>query len=100
MLANKMHKFVLGSATQNVARGLIKPFHRSVQPGITELFQQPVRSFATENDKKAHAFSSMAAMSPGTIEKPLHVLDMAMVRKIKAELMEVDANSDGRYGNI
>ena len=32
----------------------------------------------------------------GKIEKTLKALDMAVVRQIKAELMEVDANSDGR----
>jgi len=30
------------------------------------------------------------------IEKPLKALDLAAVRQIKAELMEVDANFDGR----
>ena len=32
----------------------------------------------------------------GYIEKPLKALDLAAVRQIKAELMAVDANSDGR----
>jgi hypothetical protein len=32
----------------------------------------------------------------GKVEKTLKALDMAVVRQIKAELMEVDANSDGR----
>ena len=32
----------------------------------------------------------------GKVERTLKALDMALVRQIKAELMEVDANSDGR----
>jgi hypothetical protein len=32
----------------------------------------------------------------GKVERTLKALDMAIVRQIKAELMEVDANSDGR----
>lgn len=95
MLANKMHRVVLGSATRHLARGVVKPFGCSAKPGLTELFQQPTRAFAADHDKTVHEFSSMA-MPPGTVEKPLQVLNMAMVRKIKAELMEVDANSDGR----
>ena len=75
----------------------------NVKPALTEMFQQANRSFATKTDKTissdhTHPFSSMAA-TPGTLEMPLQVLDMSMVRKIKAELMEVDANSDGRYAN-
>lgn len=33
----------------------------------------------------------------GFVERPLKALDMAVVRQIKSELMEVDVNSDGRY---
>jgi hypothetical protein len=32
----------------------------------------------------------------GKVERSLKALDMALVRQIKAELIEVDANSDGR----
>ena len=100
MLANKiMHKILLGDTAKHAARGLAKPYYWSGASRLTEMSQQPVRSFATDNHaKQVHPFSSMATMTPGTIEKPLQVLDMSMVRKIKAELMEVDANSDGRYG--
>ena len=95
MLANRMHRAVLGSVTRNTAPVIREFFGRSARPGVTELFQQPKRFLATDHDKNVHTFSSMA-MPPGTVEKPLQILDMAMVRKIKAELMEVDANSDGR----
>lgn len=36
----------------------------------------------------------------GKVERTLKALDMAIVRQIKAELMEVDANSDGRQVHI
>ena len=36
------------------------------------------------------------AKEVGKVERTLKALDMAVVRQIKAELMEVDANSDGR----
>jgi len=36
------------------------------------------------------------AKEVGKVERTLKALDMAIVRQIKAELMEVDANSDGR----
>ena len=60
------------------------------------------RGFATESIKvvpsnNAQNFSSMTVPMTEAEDKPLRVLDMTMVRKIKAELMEVDANSDGRY---
>jgi hypothetical protein len=39
---------------------------------------------------------STAPTESAFIEKPLKALDMAAVRQIKAELMAVDANFDGR----
>ena len=36
----------------------------------------------------------------GKVERTLKALDMAIVRQIKAELMEVDANSDGRQVHL
>lgn len=42
------------------------------------------------------AASAAATGEKGTVTKTLQALDMAVVRQIKAELMEVDANSDGR----
>jgi hypothetical protein len=45
-------------------------------------------------------YHSTLVMEPlkeiGKVERTLKALDMALVRQIKAELMEVDANSDGR----
>jgi len=68
------------------------------------LRQQPQTAFfSSKSTERAltQAFSSIAVNPegtniPGTIERPLKALDMALVRKIKSELMEVDANSDGR----
>jgi len=39
---------------------------------------------------------STETLAAGYIEKPLKALDLAAVRQIKAELMAVDANSDGK----
>lgn len=39
----------------------------------------------------------VTSITAGIVEKPLRALDMRAVRQIKAELMAVDANSDGRY---
>jgi hypothetical protein len=59
----------------------------TLQSSTSYLFVPSVRSFA----QKTHA------VEQAYVEKPLQALDMAVVRQIKAELMEVDANSDGRY---
>jgi demethoxyubiquinone hydroxylase (CLK1/Coq7/Cat5 family) len=40
--------------------------------------------------------STPARFETGTVEKTLSALDMSVVRQIKAELMAVDVNSDGR----
>jgi hypothetical protein len=59
-----------------------------VLPSSTNyVFAPSVRSFAQKTNAVEQAF----------VEQPLQALDMAVVRQIKAELMEVDANSDGRY---
>lgn len=42
------------------------------------------------------SFSTAPAKNKGAVTITLQALDMAVVRQIKAELMEVDANSDGR----
>jgi len=58
----------------------------------------PLRNFSAP----AHPASASPAaddgvqMQSGFVERPLQALDMAMVRQIKAQLMEIDANKDGR----
>ena len=59
-----------------------------------------VRAFSSAAHLNAVTNNSMSAASPietpGYIEKPLKALDLAAVRQIKAELMAVDANTDGK----
>ncbi len=45
---------------------------------------------------RGSSFSTQKDEPPATIEKPLQALNMTLVRQIKAELMSVDVNSDGR----
>jgi hypothetical protein len=108
MFATKMHKMAFRSAIRNPLVNRYVSKTANATPSLCIAWQQPTRAFssqvvpdasaASKATSQAHAFSSMAAALPrGTLEKPLQVLDMAIVRKIKAELMEVDANSDGRY---
>jgi hypothetical protein len=57
--------------------------------------------FILNNCSKVRFLSTLVAtdVAPkeiGKVERSLKALDMAMVRQIKAELIEVDANSDGR----
>jgi hypothetical protein len=59
----------------------------TMKSSTSYLFAPSVRSFAQKTNALEQAY----------VEKPLQALDMAVVRQIKAELMEVDANSDGRY---
>ena len=56
----------------------------------------PVRAFSSAPLNSVTTDSVSAAAGPGYIEKPLKALDLAAVRQIKAELMAVDANSDGK----
>lgn len=90
MLASKMQRIAMSAATRNALAPLI---FRTSTPAVHVMAS---RGFATDNQQQTHAFSSMAQNPRGTLERPLKVLDMNMVRKIKAELMEVDRNSDGR----
>lgn len=46
-----------------------------------------------------HNFST-ASTESAFVDKPLKALDMAAVRQIKAELMAVDANFDGRSVSV
>ena len=67
--------------------------NKFVLKNIPEQQHEEQRWFSTNST------TSEADSSPGFVQKPLEALDMALVRQIKAELMEVDANSDGRYVN-
>lgn len=93
MFATKLHRVVMGSAARTVML-------RASTPSVTMAWN---RGFATTTSKTEPSntdnpsFSTMANSQPrGVVERPLKVLDLNIVRKIKAELMEVDANSDGR----
>jgi hypothetical protein len=47
--------------------------------------------------KNTYQLRTFSTQQVGTVTKTLHTLDMKVVQQIKSELMEVDANSDGRY---
>ena len=93
---------------RNVIRGpALNAFKRSlVQQGSAALTNSVVIPAFTRNFHASYpryqstltvdSQTSLAQHERGTIEKTLKALDMSVVRQIKAELMEVDANSDGR----
>ena len=61
----------------------------------------PVKEFAkVERTASVDKGLNVPVMEVGKVERTLKALDMALVRQIKAELMEVDANSDGRQVHI
>ena len=61
------------------------------------MVQPPAPSRRWYSSSTMMTSTEKATKEMGYIQKPLEALDMALVRQIKAELMEVDANSDGRY---
>lgn len=72
-------------------------------PALANIMTTPIAANAFTAIGGTPRFHSTMAVSPadptrelGKVEKTLKALDMAVVRQIKAELMEVDANSDGR----
>jgi hypothetical protein len=94
---------------RNVIRGpALNAFKRSlVQQGSAAVANAVVIPAFTRNFHASYPRyqSTLTVDSPtslaqhvekGRIEKTLKALDMSVVRQIKAELMEVDANSDGR----
>ena len=90
MLAHATQRFVRCMATPQNSKAISTIFRSSVG----------VRAFSsahlnTVTDHSASAPSQIG--TPGYIEKPLKALDLAAVRQIKAELMAVDANSDGKW---
>lgn len=109
MLATKMQRLSMSSAAR---KGLANALKKSSAPSVQTFLLQPSHGFATQSsndnhDKKSQQiirdhvqkFSTMPmpdVNEPGVMEQQLKVLDMNTVRKIKAELMEIDANSDGR----
>lgn len=101
MFATKFQRVAMSSASRKLLAPMAFRYNIST-PSMTVMFQ---RGFATDNNNNnttgtksnlAQFFSTMAENPRGFVERPLQVLDMNVVRKIKAELMEVDANSDGR----
>jgi hypothetical protein len=84
-----------------VRRALTHNFTQQTTPAIGSAITQP--AFTTFfNSPKFHSTIALdqplnfPAKEIGKVERTLKALDMALVRQIKAELMEVDANSDGR----
>jgi hypothetical protein len=67
-------------------------------PALTNIMVTPIVANAFTGSPSPRFNSTMAVpiRELGKVEKTLKALDMAVVRQIKAELMEVDANSDGR----
>jgi len=59
-------------------------------------FSTSMRNFSVSANSAADIATDTIVGEKGTITKTLKALDMSVVRQIKAELMEVDANSDGR----
>lgn len=96
------------SATRAVARLHLAPHAKSAifvrqAPVALASFHTPTAEYGIAKPQRNHFSSAAVAASTttapneiGTVTKPLKVLDMRVVRQIKAELMEVDANSDGR----
>ena len=92
MIANSLHRIARSSiARSNTFNALVYAHAPSAMRAVqvTPIAFQ-LKTFSTEAVNNTSAF----------VEKPLKALDMAVVRQIKAELMEVDKNSDGRYANI
>jgi hypothetical protein len=58
--------------------------------------QTPTFSTMAARSEVSDAIGSDSAQGKGTITKTLKALDMAVVRQIKAELLSVDQNNDGR----
>lgn len=107
MMATKVHRFASRGLATNAMMKVLRQQQKAVVPSVHTLFLQPCHGFSTKNDSESqkiiqnhvHKFSTMVANAeaePGIIEKRLQALDMGTVRKIKSELMAVDANSDGR----
>ncbi len=86
MLASSTHRFARCVAMQN-RKGFSAAFR--LTPAIRSFSSAPLNTIPSD-------YSSSQKSQIGFIEKPLKALDLAAVRQIKAELMAVDANSDGR----
>ena len=91
---------MLASSTQRFVRCMVTP-HNS--RAISAVFRSnvSVRAFSsvhlnTITNNSVTAPPATETLAAGYIEKPLKALDLAAVRQIKAELMAVDANSDGK----
>lgn len=98
MFVVKVHQATRSFATKNGYQlGLRLTHHvaRAINGHTIDAFS--ARAFSSARILSSVGIDATAASDgQGFIKKPLKALDLAAVRQIKAELMEVDANFDGR----
>jgi hypothetical protein len=86
---------MISSSARRISRTLI-----THQGALKKALVQPtfsLRPMATVTSTSLRRqFSTDPTAQAGFVEKPLKALDLALVRQIKSDLMEFDANSDGR----
>ena len=90
MLALSSQRFVRCMLTPHNGRAISAVFRSNVS---VRTFSSVHLNTVTNNPVTAPPTETSTL---GYIEKPLKALDLAAVRQIKAELMAVDANSDGK----
>ena len=105
MIGTTIRRLATSANPANRGAAKLLARHTNVTIGRVPTKKLFVQASATSSDTmstalRPRAFSSSTTETKsgtGFVERPLEALDMAVVRQIKAELMEVDANSDGRY---
>jgi hypothetical protein len=98
MIATTIHRIGRSAKTTiagTIDRALAHKVRLNLTVGTLDKFH--FTGLHEPESKNVYQLRTFSTQQVGTVTKTLHALDMEAVRQIKLELMEVDANSDGRY---
>lgn len=95
-LVSNTRVFQLAATRSGAAtwQAMLLPMFASHSSSLTWMINDTVRHNSSKSGNSAGAIHYSGS---GFVEKPLNVLDSMTVARIKEELAQVDANSDGRY---